>query len=172
MENDVVYVAFTCADGRLCIMQFITNMRRSPNGPSVLREATDTNILEEFRRSNQQPVSWRRISRADLPINRHFREAWKDQGVGNIAHDIEKVKNIAVERCRRDRDKKLDALDRDWMKAFGQGKKPIADSVEEERQKLRDLPAALTADLTSAQTVEDVLSICALKGADVITDHV
>ena len=161
MENDVVFVAFTCADGRLCIMQFITCMRRSKNDPGILREASDANIIEEFRRSNQQPVSWRRVTLEDLPTHRVYRDAWHDIGT-RIDHDISKVRNITIERCRRDRNQKLDALDKEWMKATGQGKKSVADAVEAQRQVLRDLPATITAE-TVAMTTDDIIAHCILK---------
>lgn len=163
MNNDVVFIAFTRQDGGLTIMQFFTLVRRSPSDPGMRREASDENILKEFARSNQQPVSWRRIELKDIPTHRIFREAWVDTGT-KVDHHIPKVKNITLERHRRQRNTKLEQLDREWTKATGQNRKQDAVIIEAQRQELRDMPVLIESEISNMSNVEEIVQYCTLKG--------
>jgi hypothetical protein len=100
-----------------------------------------------------QPTGFRRIKDADLPEDRRYRGAWRDRD-GAIVHDMPKARALHLDRVRARRAKKLDELDRDWMRAMGQSKKADADAVEAKRQALRDLPTSLGVE--KATTIEEL----------------
>jgi len=76
------------------------------------------------------------ITEADLPL-RDFRNAWRFIA-GKIEVDMPKARLIHMDKIRAERNKKLTQLDKDWMKAMGQGGDAV--SIENERQILRDIP--------------------------------
>lgn len=79
------------------------------------------------------------VERKSLPDDLRFRNAWTQRG-RKVEVPVNKAKGVLIEEVRRARKKKLEELDRDWMKAKGQKKEKEADDVEKVRQKLRDLP--------------------------------
>jgi hypothetical protein len=95
------------------------------------------------------------------PSDRSYRGAWKLTG-GVVALDMPKARELFMARVRSARDKRLDELDRGWMKWTGQGNEEAAAKVEARRAKLRDLPQRLKVD--EAYTVE---ALQALWPADI-----
>ncbi len=124
------------------------------------REPTDTVIREQISRGQQSylgPTSgYRIIDASEVPQDRTFRAAWKHR-TGKIEVDMPRARQVHLDRIRVARAPILDQLDRDWMKATGQGKKADADAVETKRQKLRDLTTAV--DVEAAQTPEGLKAI-------------
>lgn len=168
MDVEQIFIAITREDGGTSVMGFITlgrfsNLPRDPDpaewaderGGWVRRQATDANIFAEISRVFSgpvpQPVKWRRVKKEDIPQDRTFRNALTDDGT-RLHHPIEKCRPLHLEKLRRLRQPMLDQLDRDWMKATGQGDTAKAAEIEKERQRLRDvtkdprIEAALTPD--------------------------
>lgn len=171
---DVVTVAVTRVDGGLTILRIVTTEFRPTTpeeraiglGPRVANwtiDPTPQYVESIIAKHNWQgplaPVSWRFVPN-DFVVettDRTYRDAWKDDGPGKgIGHDMPKVRTIHLERLRGKRDRKLEELDKTWMRATGQGKKQEADAVEAERQRLRDGPVVWQAQLAVAQTVDEV----------------
>lgn len=170
MQTEHVKLAIVMDDGSLHIMQFITVGRGSdlPFGADWImsgyweRAATLRNIENELDRTYEnkpeQPVSYRVIQDGEIPTDRTFRDAWVDTG-SKVTHDMKRARVIHLSRLRRDRNAKLDELDRDWMRASGQKNLPEMDSVETKRQALRDLPETLASVIEAATTVEELKTI-------------
>jgi len=98
----------------------------------------------------------REISTADLPSDRYFRNAWKDDGV-TIDIDMVKAQPIHMKWIRKARDAKLKELDIDFMRAV-----EASDTVEQKRiadlkQVLRDIPQNF--DLARVTTPEDLKAL-------------
>jgi len=159
-----VAIALTFADGTLGVMQFVTHEFTGTGSLRWQRTADPATIDAEIAKSSlgQPVVSWRPLDPADLPIDRIYRNAWRDVG-GKIEHDMPQVREIALTRVRRDRAALLTQLDADWMRATGQGKRQEADAVEARRQALRDRPAVLAASLASATTPEQVTALATVE---------
>lgn len=91
------------------------------------------------------------ILRDAVPRLKEFREAWTMQGSG-IVVDMAQARLLQMDRIRAARNAKLDQLDKDWMRAVGQGNTTGAATIEAQRQVLRDLPQMF--DLSTATTPE------------------
>jgi hypothetical protein len=167
-----VRVAVSLNDGSVAVLYFCTS-GRSPTLPHGaewadaksgrwIREATDANIAAEVMKTFHgdgiaEPVSWRHMP-DDPPQEREFRDSWEDDGT-EIRHDMTKARSIFMVWLRRDRNKRLEALDRDWMRAVGRGESNSANSIEAQRQILRDLPAAVQSQVDQAQSVEELCRV-------------
>lgn len=167
MIPEQTVIAITFEDGFVGIMHFITK-EVGDRGVNWSKDGSDKEIQEQidtllhadnpYYPYNQKVTSWTRIKGEDLPIDRTFRHAWRHDGK-KFTHDMKKVREIHVERQRIARIPLLEQLDREWMKAMGQGNKVEADRIELERQKLRDLPTTIQPELEKAKTPEEVRKI-------------
>lgn len=155
MQPDVVFIAVTLSDDSLAVMQFITNDYRG-----IQREATPEAIKNEISRTawTSPVIRWKIVDKKHLPQDRAFRNAWRERG-GKIEHDMNHVRTIHLDRLREERKGILDQKDREWERAFGQGKIAEASRVEAQRQALRDMPVTLEKDFKKAKTVEDIKKI-------------
>ncbi len=98
MTQEFVRVAITQPDGNVAIMQFLTLVKRNEDEPGFVREATPENIEAEIIKSRLEFTSWRIIDEADIPQDRAYRNAWKDDG-GKIA--IDPIKAAAIDEKRQ-----------------------------------------------------------------------
>ena len=89
----------------------------------------------------------------DIPTDRTFRDAWMMTGTG-LAVSMPVARQVHLSRLRAARNKALDVLDKDWMRAVGQGNAALAATIEAQRQVLRDLPQ--TFDLSGATTPDEL----------------
>ncbi len=80
----------------------------------------------------------------EVPTDRSFRDAWKAED-GVITHDLEKAKEIQLDRIREARDPKFAVLDRDVMRALEDGDTVAVEAIKVEKQALRDLTEPLKA---------------------------
>ena len=151
-----LFIALTLRDPALpmAIMGWPT-IRRDIGGDNFIYPATPENIAKRIAEEGHDVVSYRFIEYWDLPQDRTYRDALKDHGT-HIGHDMPKARQIHIGHARIARIPKLEQLDKDWMRATGQNKKAEADTLEAERQRLRDLPATLTPLVEAAQTVDDL----------------
>ena len=170
---DCVTLALTFADDSVGIMSFVTREYYPDGTVRWSRLAEPGTIEAELARTAQAlapekvPIRlWRPIGVGEIPTDRTYRNALRDDGK-TLAHDVEAVKVIAVERLRQDRAPLLADLDRQWMRATGQKDAATADAIEAQRQTLRDLPAVATAALATAKTVAEVQAALPLA-ADVV----
>lgn len=170
-----VAIAITLDNGRVAMMRFHTIGR----GPAPVygaewldrdngiwkREPTDANIMQEISRtyaaSAAQPIAYRIVSDDEVPQDRTFRDAWADPHLGKtrgaLVHDMEKSRALHLRRIREARAPVLDQLDRDWMRATGQGRTKAAEEIEALRQELRD--ATTSIGIEKATTPDDLKGI-------------
>ena len=173
-----VYVFLTMDSGEVHrVMEFQCGPMRSqtlPYGAQWLpdmpgywtREATDANIIAEIAKACPptaaagiplpQCTAFKRITLAELPKSREFRDAWEHDGT-TVIHNMARAKQIHLTHLRQARTDALYALDTDWMKAIGQKDQAAADAIEAKRQALRDSPDTLPLD--AATTVEALSAI-------------
>jgi len=151
-----LFIALTLRDpdAPMAIMGWPT-LRRDTGGEDYVYPATPENIEKRIKEEGHDVVSYRFIEYWDLPDDRTYRNALKDDGK-HIGHDIVKARRIHLEHVRNNRAFAFEQLDRDWMKNFAQGKKKEADKVEAKRQQWRDLPATLSAAVEAATSIEEL----------------
>ena len=157
---DTQPVLLTFADDTVGIMRFVTCEYNGDDSVRWTREATDANIQAEITKTlpafdaDKKPLKgWRVVAEADLPTDRDYRNAWRDKA-GKVEHDTPHARKIHLDSLRAERAPILEAKDREWMRATGQGKKQEADRIEAERQALRDLP-----DVEIAKTIDELKAI-------------
>jgi hypothetical protein len=120
--------------------------------------ASDASIEAEISKSRIEAQSWRRVGLSDVPTDRLFRASWRDTGTA-IENDMEKARKIWLDEARRQRQPKLDDLDREWSRAMGQNKKKEADDIEVERQRLRDLPETIADAVAEAKDLVELRAV-------------
>lgn len=86
------------------------------------------------------------------PENKLFREAWRIAGTAVVV-DMTVARVLKLAAIRRERNAKLDALDKEYMKALST-KQQDTKALEEKMQALRDIPQVV--DLSVAKTPEEL----------------
>lgn len=156
-KPETVFIAITCQDDSLAVMQFVTKQQRTlarnDTGdfidPGWTREPTPENIEAEIAKANIPMKSWRICSYDELPADRTFRNAWKDAGK-KVDVDMPKAREIHLERLRAARKELLRDLD-DEERAPGANKV----AIEARKQALRDV----TKGVPTAKTPEELKAI-------------
>lgn len=161
-------VVITLVTGEVRIMSFITFGRGDslPQGATWAGNNSDSgywhrptspeNIQAEVLKTfGSQALSWEHapglVRDPEEPTTYHAARTWDGKKIG---HDMTKAREIHLGRLRSQREEKFKALDGEWMRAQGQGKKAEADAIEAKRQQLRDLP-----DVNMAQTLEELKAV-------------
>lgn len=109
-------------------------------------------------RSIPEGVEYREITDNELPPDRIFRDAWKDEG--GIKIDMPKARNIHLARIRSSRNEKLKSSDAEFLKTLESSnyqQTPELVAIKAKRQALRDIPQ--TFDLTQATTPEELKAL-------------
>jgi len=167
MKIEQQFIAITLDDGSTAIMGFVTQGRGStlPAGAQWTseaagwwkREPTDENVIEEIARMSSgagpQPSRYRRIAQADIPQDRTYRNAWKDDGQA-IVHDMAKAREIHRDRLRQMRVQLFEVNDIALADALAERDEPKRLEAIAQRNALRDVTKAPAID--AAQTVEDL----------------
>lgn len=158
VNSDLQPVALIMKDGTISIMYIVTAEydQTSAEAKMIRVVVNDQTVKEELAKwadKGKDVVSWRFITAEDVPLDRTYRAAWRDNGK-EIHHDMEHARQLHLDMIRDARTAELGKLDREWMKAMGQGNATMAADVEAKRQALRDLPTTLP--LADAKTTEDL----------------
>lgn len=91
-------------------------------------------------------ISYRAIEDTDIPTDRTFRSAWRDELEGEqIDICLRSAKELALLKLRAERNKKLDELDKQTLIAIGKGDDAMRQAVEEKKRDLRDCTEPLKA---------------------------
>ena len=120
----------------------ILSIERSDGNVSILHlldESKKDSALKKWSGANGEIVSYKEISKSDLPKDRYFRDAWKS----DLSVDMDKARDIHMENIRIKRDERLKELDIETLRG---------NDVQAKKQKIRDIPS--TFDLTKADTPE------------------
>jgi hypothetical protein len=164
-KPDVVLLSLTFADDTIGIMSFVVCEYNTDGSPRWEREATPEEIQREILKASKSfdadklPVKgWRRVNSEEIPKDRSYRNALRHDGTG-FFHDMAHARQLHLGMLRAERAKKLEELDREWMKATGQGKKKEAAEVEAKRQALRDFPVTMADAIEGASTTEELKKI-------------
>lgn len=179
-----VYIGIMLSNGTVAHMAFQT-VGRFPTAPTsggwslqpqgiYIRVANDENIKQEVNRlapvlavDDVNILSWRRLSDEEhemFSTNRQHRNALEDVD-GKISHNMVKAREIHKELLRHVGIEKLLMLDGKYNGAIAQSKDEQADSIEADRQSIRDvfddprIEAATTLEELKQVQVPDVESL-------------
>lgn len=164
MENKQEFISISLDDGSVSIMGLISQGRGSdlPWGAEWLvdgwwkRNITDDIINQEIGRcefEGKSVVSWRRISQSEIPQDRTYRNALKDDGV-KLGFDMVKAREIHKSRIRRTRVRLFEKNDIDLRDAILDNDKKKTDDAKKKRDSLRD--ATDYPAIESAKTIEEL----------------
>lgn len=128
-----VKISIVLHDDSIVIMSIVTD-----DFHSIKIEPTIENIENKIKKSGFQFKSWRFINDDDLPKDRTFRNAWKDEN-NKIDHDIPKAKEVLKDILRVKRSEILKDLDIKYIKAIESNDKTEQDRIAKEKQRLRDI---------------------------------
>lgn len=92
----------------------------------------------------------------DLPKQENFRDAWERFGV-SVRVNMQKAQAMHMNDIRSMRNKKLSELDVLQMRAIVGQKNDEINSIENDKQNLRDIPE--TFDLSQAKTPDDLKAL-------------
>ncbi len=133
--------------GEMLITTFVNN------GKDV-----DTILLEKTKQKRELfhgPVTLLPIHQiSDLPQSRYFRNCWRNDGTGKLHIDMPLAQTQRLNEIRGERDRRLGALDKEWMQAMGQKNDDLADEIEIKRVLLRDIPQII--DLSQIETADEL----------------
>ena len=91
----------------------------------------------------------------DFPYHGSFGHfSWRQDGATAPVFDMTRARPIKTDQLRIERDKKLAALDVDYMRADEAGNAAEKARIAGVKQKLRDLPATIQPDLDAITTPE------------------
>ena len=160
---EVAHIALTFADGTLGGMQFVTAIFSTSGDVVASRAPTAEAVEEEIAKletglpAEKWPVrSWRFCAAEDFPVDRTYRDAWRDTGT-EIIHDMAHAREIHREHLRRDRAPILAALDVEYLRALEGTAKRTPGEVVSEKRRLRDITKHPAID--AAQTVEELKAV-------------
>lgn len=108
-------------------------------------EVEDEFVARIAAKDVPQGVSFQIVDEADIPLDRTFRNAWKEGSQG-IEHDMVKCREITKDRLRAERAPLLAALDVAFQRALEVNGNTAA--IVAEKQRLRDITKLVTASLT------------------------
>jgi hypothetical protein len=87
------------------------------------------------------------VEAADLPHAGSLRAAWRQDGATVPVFDMGRGRSIKTDLIRPERNKRLAALDVDYMRADESGNTEEKEKIAALKQKLRDLPVTIQSDL-------------------------
>lgn len=152
MQTQHILLQFV--DGSVGVMQLVLN-----DGHGLKQTADAATINREIARADiPEVLGWRLITPADLPTTRRWRNCWRDRS-NRIEVDMPLARAQRLAELRAERDQLLPQLDKDWMKAVGQGRTGDAAQIEAQRQALRDMPQQKQPLLDAAQTPDQLETV-------------
>lgn len=139
-------IIYTRPDGGVSIVgpAPITDLRKIQQFNNMTQAEYEAHVWE--RSVPKDAINPQYIDEADIPDDRYFRNAWKQNGKKALV-DMDKAKEIHMDKIRAARNEKLKELDIETMKGI---------DVQDEKQVLRDLPDSF--DLT-ATTPEELKAL-------------
>lgn len=155
-------VAIVLADDSVAIMRFVVQGRGGvlPEGAAWVaisrglwaRPAKPEYVEHEISRTFPTFKSWSFILDGAIPADRTFRDALTLVD-GSLSHSMPKAQEVVLRNVRHERARKFEELDRQYSRHVGIDAVK-AREIESERQRLRDLPQVLPAQMAGVKDVE------------------
>ena len=104
-------------------------------GVAIAIPAPDVDIKTVVARDIPQSCDYKIVDSAKLPNDRTFRGAWRI----DCTVDLDKAKEIWLDKIRIVRNERLKELDIEWMRAMENGEHKEASNIAAVKQSLRDV---------------------------------
>lgn len=128
---------------------------QTATGIAIIHPTGELSLEEVAAKDVPAGVPYRIVNDDEVPSDRTFRNAWKDEG--GIKVDMPKAVNITKDRLRAERAPLLAALDVEFLLALEAENQKKQREIRERKQYLRDLPQDIR--FVAAQTPGDLLAI-------------
>lgn len=168
---ETVLIAITVENGPVALMQFVTKQFPTTKSdmvgidtPGWEREPTKENIEAEIAKAAAGPngevrfvpLSWRFATMDEVPKDRTFRNALKDES-GKLKHHMPTARNIWRDKMRQARANRLSALDTEYMRADEIGNAQSKKDIAAKKQALRDVTTL--PEIEAAKTPEELKAV-------------
>jgi len=124
-------------------------MYENGDGISIVCPAPGLDPAEVAKTAVAKGVDYKIINDNQLPVDRVFRDAWTMTGI-----DLEKAKDIWMNKIRVVRDEMLKELDVQWIRAMENGETKTAGDIAAKKQQLRDV--TIRKEFSKIKKVEDI----------------
>lgn len=134
-------IVYTNEEGMLCVVH--------PN-PEYLASHTMQDLAESLNLSN-----YRIVNASDIPEDRYFRNAWKQES-NKVDVDVDKAKDIHIDKLREERNERLKELDVSFQIAMEQQSTQEMSEIASYKQELRNMPETALQDLAGIEDLEQI----------------
>lgn len=143
---------------------------KNPDGSlSIVVPAFECELDELAQKVVPPGIVWRVVGVSNLPEDRFFRDAWRDDVEGEqVDVFMPAAKEIALKKLRSERDKKLSGLDKLSFSVNSRGDVSEIQGLELKKQRLRDATEPLKALVVSGHN--DYESLLALKSLSILRE--
>lgn len=157
-------ISIICADDSVAVMAFVTKELHPATGVIMWeREPSYEAITSEIERASASfdadklPIkSWRIIERDDIPVDRTYRNALRDNGK-KLQHNMPHARELHRESLRAERRDLFPLLDGEYLKAVDTGDSMSREAIARKKQGLRDAPAHPS--IEAAKTTEQLKAL-------------
>jgi hypothetical protein len=157
-------ISIVCADDSVAVMAFVVKELHPATGVIMWeREPSYEAITSEIERASasfdadKMPIkSWRIIERDDIPADRTYRNALRDNGK-KLQHNMPHARELHRELLRSERREVFPVMDGEYLKALDTGDSVARQAVARKKQGLRDAPAHPA--IEAAKTVEQLKTL-------------
>jgi hypothetical protein len=137
-----------------------TIIHNTENGKVAITNIVDDLLTHEYcKKYLNDDQHYKVILNSNELPDTYFQEAWKFENF-ELSIDVDKAKQIQIDKFRRARDPILKKLDVEFMRAVESGDKKLQRTIAAKKQELRDITSMeLSNDLTEIKTTwPDILN--------------
>ena len=137
-----------------------TIIHNTENGKVAITNIVDDLLTHEYcKKYLNDDQHYKVILNSNELPDTYFQEAWKFENF-ELSIDVDKAKQIQIDKFRKARDPILKKLDVEFMRAVESGDKKLQRTIAAKKQELRDITSMeLSNDLTEIKTTwPDILN--------------
>jgi hypothetical protein len=131
-------------------------IERQNGGVDIVRPADGFTVQDNFDRMQTTGII---VDISAIPSTRIFRNAWvMNQAGTGVMIDLQKAKNIAIDRVKEIVDKQLKAIRPSWEEAVDNDDTVLMDQIKSDRRNIRSTLDAKIQNINNCTTVAEVES--------------
>jgi len=129
-------------------------IERQDGGVDIVRPADGFTVQDNFDRMQTTGII---VDISAVPSTRIFRDAWvMNQAGTGVMIDLQKAKNIAIDRVKEIVDKQLKAIRPAWEEAVDNDDSVWMDQIKADRKDIRTTLIAKISDINACTTIAEI----------------